>query len=94
MLYDEVFYHMTEDELRNYVKHQGEFVSASDQLNLAYRELADGWKHVVQYMEYSQDCWKKCNNRLSKLHDVEENLNRKYAEYTPRPMCCEDVADS
>ena len=34
-MFDEVINHMTEDELRNYVKHQTEFVEASQQLNHA-----------------------------------------------------------
>ena len=54
-MYDEVINHMTEDELRNYAKHQSEFVEASQQLNYANQELIHFWKQIVTSMEYQQD---------------------------------------
>lgn len=91
MLYDEIINHMTEDELRNYVHHQTEVLEASDQLSLACHELADNWKHVVQALEYHQDCWKKRSNRLSTLRNVEKDLEQKYQEFIPKPILyCDD----
>lgn len=91
MLRKEIINHMTDDELRNYVRHQDEFIEVSDQLNLAYCDLVNRWENVVQYMEYSQDCWKRSNNRLSTLRNVEKDLEQKYQEFIPKPICyCDD----
>ena len=89
-MFDEVINHMTEDELRNYVKHQSEFVNSSSQLNLANQELVHVWKQVVISTEYQQDCLLKRNNRLDELRRVEKELEQKYDEFIPKPMCsCE-----
>ena len=89
-MYDEVINHMTEDELRNYVKHQSEFVEASQQLNQANQELIHFWKQIVISMEYYHDCLLKRNNRLSELRGVEKELEQKYNEFIPKTMCsCE-----
>lgn len=84
---NEVINHMTEDELRNYVKHQTEFVEASQQLNHANQELVHTWKQIVISMEYQQDCLLKRNNRLDELRRVEKGLVQKYHEFIPKPMC-------
>jgi uncharacterized protein YacL (UPF0231 family) len=89
-MYDQVINHMTEDELRNYVKHQKEFVTAAQQLNLANQELVHIWKQIVISMEYQQDSLLKRNNRLQELRGVEKELEQKYDEFIPKPMCgCE-----
>lgn len=86
-MYDEVINHMNEDELRNYVKHQSEFVEASQQLNQANQELVHFWKQIVISMEYQQDSLLKRNNRLQELRGVEKELEQKYDEFVPKPMC-------
>ena len=89
-MYDEVINHMTEDELRNYVKHQEEFVEASQKLNYANQELVHFWKQIVTSMEYQQDCLLNRNNRLDELRSLEKELEQKYDEFIPKPMCgCE-----
>ena len=89
-MYDEVINHMTEDELRNYVKHQSKFVESSQQLNQANQELVHFWKQIVISMEYYHDCLLKRNNRLSELRGVEKELEQKYNEFIPKTMCgCE-----
>lgn len=90
-MYDEVINHMTEDELRNYVKHQEEFVEASQQLNFANQELVHFWKQIVTSMEYQQDCLLKRNNRLTELRGLEKELEQKYDVFIPKPMCCREV---
>ena len=62
-MYDGVINHMTVDELRNYVKHQTEFVEASQKLNHDNQELVHFWKQIVISMEYQQDCLLNRNNR-------------------------------
>lgn len=86
-MYDEVINHMTEDELRNYVKHQSEFAKSSMQLNQANQELIHFWKQIVISMEYQQDCLLKRNNRLNELTGVEKELEQEYDEFIPKPMC-------
>ena len=89
-MYDEVINHMTVDDLRNYVKHQTEFVEASQQLNHANQELVHFWKQIVISMEYQQDCLLKRNNRLDELRGLEKELEQKYDEFIPKPVCdCE-----
>lgn len=89
-MYDDVINHMTVDELRNYAKHQTEFVEASQQLNSANQELVHFWKQIVTSMEYQQDCLLKRNNRLDELRGLEKELEQKYDEFIPKPMCsCE-----
>ena len=90
-MFDEVINHMTVDELRNYVKHQEEFVEASQQLNHANQELVHSWKQIVISMEYHQDCLLKRNNRLDELRGLEKELEQKYDEFIPKPMCCCEV---
>ena len=94
-MYDEIINHMTVDELRNYVKHQSEFVEASWQLNHANQELVHYWKQIVISMEYQQDCLLKRNNRLDELRGLEKELKQKYDEFIPtfipKPMCCCEV---
>ena len=88
---DEVINHMTEDELRNYVKHQSEFVQSSMQLNQANQELIHFWKQIVVSMEYQQDSLLRRNNRLDELRGLEKELEQKYNEFVPKPMCsCEE----
>lgn len=89
---DEVINHMTDDELRNYVKHQSEFVQSSMQLNHANQELVHFWKQIVISMEYQHDSLLKRNNRLAELRGLEKELEQKYDEFIPKPMCgsCED----
>ncbi len=86
-MFDEVINHMTEDELRNYVKHQTEFVNSSLQLNQSNQELVHAWKQIAISMEYYQDCLLKRNNRLDELRRVEKELEQKYDEFIPKPMC-------
>jgi DNA repair exonuclease SbcCD ATPase subunit len=85
-MFDEVINHMTEDELRNYTKHQSEIVEASLQLNQANQELMHFWKQIVTYMEYQHDCLLKRNNRLSELRGLEKELEQKYDEFIPKPV--------
>lgn len=93
-MYDEVINHMTEDELRNYVKHQEEFVDASQTLNHANQELIHSWKQIVVSMEYQQDSLLRRNNRLAELRGLEKELEQKYDEFVPKPMCsCEDIVN-
>ena len=86
-MYDEVINHMTEDELRNYVKHQSEFVNSSLQLNRANQELVCAWEQIVTSMEYQHDSLLKRNNRLDELRGIEKELEQKYDEFIPKPMC-------
>lgn len=93
-MYDTVINHMTVDELRNYVKHQSEFVDASQQLNQANWELVHCWKQVVISMEYWHDCLLKRNNKLSELRGIEREYELEYDEFMPKPMCaCEDTTN-
>ena len=84
---NEVINHMTEDELRNYVKHQDKFIESSLQLNRANQELVYAWKQIVISMEYQHDSLLKRNNRLDELRGIEKELEQKYDEFIPRPMC-------
>ena len=86
-MYDEVINHMTEDELRNYVVHQHRFIDASQQLNRANQELAHFWKQIVVSTEYYYDSLLNRNNRLSELRGIEKELEQKYDEFIPKPMC-------
>lgn len=86
-MYDEIINHMTVDELRNYVKHQSEVVTSGLQLNQANQELVHFWKQIVISMEYQQDSLLKRNNRLQELRGVEKELEQKYDEFVPKPMC-------
>ncbi len=88
-MYDEVINHMTEDELRNYVKHQSEFVNSILQLNRSNQELVHAWKQIAISIEYQQDCLLKRNNKLYELRRVEKELEQKYDEFIPKPMSCE-----
>ena len=85
-MYDEVINHMTEDELRNYVKHQNRVVEASQNLNCANQELVHFWKQIVISSEYQHDCLLNRNNRLQELRGIEKELEQKYDEFIPKPM--------
>lgn len=85
-MYDEVINHMTEDELRNYVKHQNRVVEASQNLNHANQELVHFWKQIVISSEYQHDCLLNRNNRLQELRGIEKELEQKYDEFIPKPM--------
>ena len=84
---NEVINHMTEDELRNYIVHQHRFVESSQQLNHANQELAHYWKQIVISMEYYHDSVLNRNNRLSELRGIEKELEQKYGEFIPKPVC-------
>lgn len=89
-MYNEVINHMTVDELRNYVKHQEEFVEVLQRLNHANQELIHFWQQIVTSMEYQQSCLLDRNDRLDKLRSLEKELEQKYDEFIPKPMCsCE-----
>lgn len=83
----EVINHMTEDELRNYVKHQDKFVNASQELNRANQDLVYCWRQLVISMEHQQDSLLNRNNRLNELRGLEKELEQKYDEFILTPVC-------
>ena len=87
MMYDEIINHMTVDELRNYVRHGIDLTESVEQLWIAHRELSNSWKQIVINQEYCYDCYTKRNNCLTDLRRLEDELEQKYQEYIPRPVC-------
>lgn len=90
-MYDEVINHMTEDELRNYVKHQSKLIDASQKLNQANQELTHFWNQIVISTEYQHDCLLQRNARRCELSGIEKELEQKYDEFIPKPMCGYEV---
>lgn len=92
MIYIEVINHMTADELRAYAIHNYELLESERQLRYAFQELSRSWKQIAIDLEYVQDSFLKRNTSQDALTRLETELEKKYDQYIPRPVCghCEE----
>ena len=93
MLYTEILNHMEPDELRNYVCHLQEVDDATCSLIHAQQECIDWFQRLVSAMNYKFDSRVKLNDKLAQIHAVEQELEKKYDEFIPRPVCCMEAKD-
>ena len=93
MLYTEILNHMEPCELRNYVYHLQGVDDATSSLIHAQQECIDWFQRLVSAMNYKCDSRVKLNEKLAHIHIIEQELEKKYNEFVPRPVCCTEAKD-
>ena len=87
MLPNEVINHMDADELRAYTVHTQRVEEAHGERMFAQGEIIDLLQRLYNSQEYLNNTRQKHDTKLMELRAFEREMERKYEEYMPRPVC-------
>lgn len=92
MLPKQIIRHMDVDELRNYAVHLSEILDAHGQLSHAQDEIILAMQGLSNAQKYKEDSLLRLNARRDCYREFEKEMEHKYDEYIPRPVCDTDCA--
>ena len=92
MLPKQIIHHMEVDELRNYAVHLSEILDAHGQLSHAQGEIILAMQGLVNARNYKEESLNRLNARRDCYREFEKEMEQKYGEYMPRPVCDTDCA--
>lgn len=87
MLGIEIINHMDADELRNHICIMQDADLAREQVVFAQDELIEILQRSYNAQNYKHNALISWQSRMSSLRRVEEELEQKYSEFMPRPVC-------
>ena len=92
MLPKQIIHQMNIDELRNYTVHLSEILDAHGQLSNAQGEIILAMQGLVNARNYKEESLNRLNARRDCYREFEKEMEQKYGEYMPRPVCDTDCA--